>query len=159
MNKIIPVNNQLCLRPFTKVDDLTQALTWYQDSEMVYLVDGVREPYSMEKLQRMYAYLHEHGQLFWIEYLTTDGWKAIGDVTWCEDDLPIVIGYAAYRGHGIGKAVLAVLIEKARSEGKSYLKVGEIYSYNLASQALFESCGFEKIGQTEKGFSYRLNLT
>ncbi|TCD46547.1 GNAT family N-acetyltransferase [Streptococcus sp. X16XC17] len=152
------ISDQLRLRPFRNNDDVAHALIWYQDPEMVYLVDGVREPYTMEKLQRMYTYLNDYGQLYWIDYLENGSWKAIGDVTLCEDDLPIVIGDMAYRGRGIGRAVLSRLIEEARLAGRGYLAVREIYDFNLPSQACFEACGFQKVAQTEKGYSYRLNF-
>lgn len=39
------------------------ALAWYQDEMVVWLVDGVRKPYTPEKLERMYTYLNNHGGL------------------------------------------------------------------------------------------------
>ena len=37
------------------------ALAWYQDGETLYLVDGKREPYTMERLEGMYRWLDERG--------------------------------------------------------------------------------------------------
>lgn len=57
------------------------ALPWYQDLDTVSLVDGIREPYDMEKLERMYNYLNVHGELYFIEIIEGDRFIPIGDVT------------------------------------------------------------------------------
>ncbi len=134
------------------------ALPWYQDLDTVYLVDGIREPYDMEKLERMYNYLNVHGELYFIEIIEGDHFIPIGDVTFWQSDMPIVIGNAQYRGMGIGKRVVAKLIERGRTLGYSSLYVNEIYSYNLSSQKIFKSLGFMEYEQTPDGFRYQLNL-
>ncbi len=134
------------------------ALPWYQDLDTVYLVDGIREPYDMEKLERMYNYLNVHGELYFIEIIEGDRFIPIGDVTFWQSDMPIVIGNAQYRGMGIGKRVVAKLIERGRTLGYSSLYVNEIYSYNLSSQKIFKSLGFMEYEQTSDGFRYQLNL-
>lgn len=85
------------------------ALEWYQDKESLLLVDGKDEPYTMEKLQRMYEYLNEHGELYFIEYLVNGSFSPIGDVTFWQQDMPIVIGDKNYRGKGIGRKVVTAL--------------------------------------------------
>lgn len=40
-----------------------EALSWYQDPETLWMVDGKREPYTPERLARMYDWLSEHGEL------------------------------------------------------------------------------------------------
>lgn len=134
------------------------ALAWYQDGATVYLVDGVKTPYTREKLERMYTYLDRHGELYFIEILENGAYRPIGDVTFWQEDMPIVIGDGAYRGKGIGKKVVAALIERGRALGYLTLRVGEIYAYNTASRKCFESLGFTVCGQTEKGYSYQLEL-
>ncbi len=134
------------------------ALPWYQDLDTVSLVDGIREPYDMEKLERMYNYLNVHGELYFIEIIEGDRFIPIGDVTFWQSDMPIVIGNAQYRGMGIGKRVVAKLIERGRTLGYSSLYVNEIYSYNLSSQKIFKSLGFMEYEQTSDGFRYQLNL-
>lgn len=134
------------------------ALPWYQDLDTVYLVDGIREPYDMEKLERMYNYLNVHGELYFIEIIEGDRFIPIGDVTFWQSDMPIVIGNAQYRGMGIGKRVVAKLIERGRTLCYSSLYVNEIYSYNLSSQKIFKSLGFMEYEQTSDGFRYQLNL-
>lgn len=150
--------NDLRLRPYVPGENLLFAFPWYQDEELVYLVDGVRQPYSKEKLLRMYSYLAQYGQLYFIEILENGYWKPIGDVTLSPYDMPIVIGEPYYRGRGIGKKVLQLLISKAQDLGWTEVNVREIYDYNISSQKCFEALGFVKMKQTEKGHSYQLKL-
>lgn len=73
--------------------------------------------------------------------------------------MPIVIGRKDLHGRGIGKRVVHSLIERAREIGYSEIYVQEIYDFNLASQKMFEGCGFRRMEKTEKGWRYvcRLN--
>lgn len=152
----ISVTSKIRLRKYDGQADF--ALIWYQDKETVLLVDGNDEPYSVERLKRMYTYLDNHGELYFIEYLVNESYVEIGDVTFSKEDMPIVIGDKEYRGLGIGKEVLLKLIERGNDLGYRDLFVREIYDYNVGSQRLFESVGFRKYEKTEKGYSYRLKL-
>ncbi len=154
--EIIPIENSLRLRRFD--GEYSFAFDWYQDSETVWLVDGKRGPYTMEKLERMYRYLDAYGELYFIEILENNCWKPIGDVTFQRDDLPIVIGEPAYRGKHIGQKVLTALIQRGRVLGYSCLSVNEIYEYNIASRNCFESLGFRASEKTEKGSRFILEL-
>ncbi|WP_100488293.1 GNAT family N-acetyltransferase [Sporolactobacillus pectinivorans] len=149
------ISEQLRLRKFNGI--IPQALGWYQDEKMLRFVDGPgRKPYSEETLSRMYAALNDLGELYYIEYKKDNLFQAIGDVTLAIRDLPIVIGDAGLRGKGIGFQVIQTLIERAYDQGLKELHVREIYSYNTASQGLFEKCGFKKDVKTKLGYSYRL---
>lgn len=152
----LEIDTGLRLRKYDGIYEF--ALPWYQDLDTVYLVDGIREPYDMEKLERMYNYLNVHGELYFIEIIEGDRFIPIGDVTFWQSDMPIVIGNAQYRGMGIGKRVVAKLIQRGRTLGYSSLYVNEIYSYNLSSQKIFKSLGFMEYEQTPDGFRYQLNL-
>ena len=68
MTKIIQIDDSLRLVPYFLADHHDAALAWYQDVDLVELVDGIRIPYSSEKLNAMYSYLESHGDLFWIEF-------------------------------------------------------------------------------------------
>ncbi|HGJ3672036.1 TPA: hypothetical protein ACJV7Z_000014 [Streptococcus pneumoniae] len=57
----------MCFVPYYKVNHCEEAFAWYQDVNLVYLVDGVKLPYSQATLEAMYSYLDRHGELFWIE--------------------------------------------------------------------------------------------
>lgn len=154
---ILSISSTLRLRKYG--GDFAFALPWYQDKELVRLIDGPdAKPYDMERLARMYTYLDAHGELYWIEERQGAGFVPIGDVTLCREDIPIVLGPDSCRGRGVGKAVILALVSRARALGWDHAAVREIYSYNTASQKLFLSCGFRETGKTELGSSYRLEL-
>jgi|SRR5690554_1978405 len=154
--ELIYINNVLRLRKFD--NNYAFAYNWYQDEETVNLVDGVTEPYNYDKLKNMYEYLNNKGELYFIEIIEHDKFVPIGDVTFWQYDLPIVIGDKNYRGKGIGKQVVKALINRAIDLGYKEIHVREIYKFNIGSQRLFESLGFVKVGKTEDGFSYKLTL-
>lgn len=135
------------------------AFAWYQDVELVYLVDGVKQPYSLEKLTNMYEYLDKHGELYFIEVKKDGFYVPVGDVTFWQYDMPIVIGNPSCRGKGIGKKVIQSLIRRGKELGYETMYVDEIYDFNIASRKCFESCGFEAYEKTEKGNRFRLQLT
>lgn len=152
--EILKINDTLRLRKFDGIYDF--AFDWYQDEETVYLVDGVRKKYSHETLKCMYEYLDKQGELYFIEVLEDDAFKPIGDVTFWQNDMPIVIGEKAYRGKEIAKQVIGALIQRGKLLGYTELYVNEIYEYNLASRKCFESMGFEACDKTEKGNKFVL---
>ena len=154
--EMLQVDETLRLRAFDGRYDF--AFDWYQDEEMVWLVDGARKPYSRETLRAMYEYLNRQGELYFIEVKTEAGWTPIGDVTFWQEDMPIVIGEAAFRGCGIGRRVIARLMERGRELGYDVLYVNEIYDWNIASRRCFESLGFTACEKTEKGSRFRAAL-
>ena len=152
----IEINQVLRLRRYDGTADF--AFAWYQDEELVYLVDGVKKPYSRETLRGMYAYLDAHGELYFIEALENGAFVPIGDVTFWREDMPIVIGNPAYRGRGIGRQVIMALMERGRQLGYDRLGVREIYDFNEASIRCFTACGFLPVERTEKGWRYEAKL-
>lgn len=153
---IIEVDNGLRLRKFDGTCDF--AFEWYQDEETVYLVDGVKKPYSWETLRGMYKYLNEHGELYFIEALKDGVFVPIGDVTFWQRDMPIVIGDKAYRGKGIGRKIISRLVERGRELGYTKLYVNEIYDFNIASRKCFEAAGFKAYEKTDMGSRFVLEL-
>lgn len=147
--EILQIEDNLRLRKFDGIYDF--AFDWYQDEETVYLVDGVRKKYSQETLKCMYEYLDKQGELYFIEVLEGDIFKPIGDVTFWQEDMPIVIGDRSYRGKGIGRNVICALIQRGKDLGYDALRVNEIYDFNVASRKCFESLGFVAYEKTEKG--------
>lgn len=154
--QVLPIDNTLRLRKYDGVVDF--AFEWYQDPETVYLVDGVRTPYSWEKLRGMYGWLDKHGELYFIEVQENGSFQPIGDVTFWQGDMPIVIGNPNYQGKGIGRKVISALIRRGKQLGYDRLYVNEIYDYNVGSRKCFESVGFRVCEKTEKGNRFQLLL-
>ena len=154
--QIIGIDAGLRLR---KMDgDFAFALVWYQDVETVWLVDGCRTPYTMERLRRMYAYLAQRGEVYFIEVCENGVFRPIGDAAFWQADMPVVIGEPVYRGRGIGGKVIGALVERGRALWYRELFVREIYANNTASRACFEKAGFRVCEVTEKGARFRLEL-
>ena len=122
------------------------------------MVDGKRDPYTMPRLKGMYEYLNDAGELYFIEVMENGTYKPIGDVTFWQEDMPTVIGEPAFRVRGIGRKVIAAMIQRGRTLGYDYLEVGEIYDWNEGSRRCFESVGFTPYEKTEKGHSYQMSL-
>ena len=153
---VIQIDDTLRLRKYDGVHDF--ALEWYLDEETVYLVDGKRDPYTMERLGGMYRYLNDAGELYFIEILENGVYKPIGDVTFWQEDMPIVIGDPKYRGRKIGRKIVSALVQRGKELGYDHLEIGEIYDWNEGSRRCFESVGFVACEKTEKGSKYRLSL-
>ncbi len=150
------IETTLRLRRYDGTADF--ALPWYQDDELVYLVDGVSKVYDRANLYGMYTYLDQHGELYFIETLEEGHWVPIGDVTFSREDMPIVIGEPAYRGRGLGRKVIKALMDRGRQLGFTRLGVREIYDWNAASIRCFTACGFRPVEQTDKGWRYEAML-
>ena len=155
--EFINIDRNLRLRKFD--GKFNFALDWYRDKETVKLVDGKdAELYTIDKLKRMYDYLNNKGELYFIEIKEENKYIPIGDVTFWKEDMPIVIGHKDYRGKGIGYKVIRALIQRAELLMFDKIYVNEIYSYNIGSQKTFEKAGFKKYKETEDGYSYVLRL-
>ncbi len=150
----IKIDDMLRLRKFD--GNYEFAMKWYQDLDTVWLVDGDKELYTRELLEKMYTYLNENGELYFIEVYSNGYYQPIGDVTFWKEDMPIVIGEKTYRGKGIGTKVVKKLIERAKELGYKEIAIEEIYSWNIASQKCFTNLGFIPNNKTTKGMSYKL---
>ena len=147
--EILQIDENLRLRKFDGKYDF--ALEWYQDEEVVWLVDGVKNRYTPERLEAMYTWLNDHGELYFIEAKENGQYRPIGDVTFWPEDLPIVIGDPAYRGRGVGRKVVTALVERGRALGYTRMFVNEIYHYNTGSRKCFEHAGFRVYETTDAG--------
>ncbi|HEM6022741.1 TPA: GNAT family N-acetyltransferase [Streptococcus suis] len=153
---ILEIDKQVRLRRYDGQHDF--AFEWHQDLELVWLIDGNKEPYTLDRLNRMYGYLATNGEGYFIEILENGQFIPIGDVTLFKDDFAIAIGDKRYWNKGIGTKVLQRMIERAREVGLEEILVEEIYDWNTGSRKLFEKCGFEAVEKTKKGWSYRLTV-
>lgn len=153
----IHIDNELRLRAYDGIFDF--AFDWYQDISSLELIDGKGKavPYTYERLKRMYEYLNQQGELYFIEIKSGEDYIPIGDVTFWKDDMPIVIS-REYRNRGIGTRVLRALIHRAKALGYEQLQVTQIFHFNTGSDKLFQSVGFTKDRTTEEGSSYILDL-
>ncbi|HEM3691778.1 TPA: GNAT family N-acetyltransferase [Streptococcus suis] len=151
---ILEIDKQVRLRRYDGQHDF--AFEWHQDLELVWLVDGNKEPYTLDRLNRMYGYLATNGECYFIEILENGQFLPIGDVTLLRDDFAIAIGDRRYWKKWIGTKVLHRMIERAREVVLEEILVKEIYDWNTGSRKLFEKCGFEAVEKTQKGWSYRL---
>ncbi len=154
--KLLEVDEELRLRKYDDNDDF--ALAWYQDEETLIMVDGVYKPYDMQRLKKMYHYLRERGEVYFIELKNGDEYRPVGDITFWKDDMPIVVGEKNLRAKHIGRRAVSALVQRAKELGYPEIYVDEIYHYNIGSQKCFESVGFECYEQTEDGKRYRLKL-
>ncbi len=148
----MPIDDELRLRRFDGNYDT--GLPWYQDPETVLLVDGGGDPYARSRVRRMYDYLAAHGELYWIEVRTEKNFTPIGDVTFWQEDMPIVIGLPQYRGRGIGGRVVATLCRRAEELNYNKVYVNEIYDFNEGSHRCFARAGFTAYEKTEQGARY-----
>ncbi|WP_333564319.1 GNAT family N-acetyltransferase [Streptococcus parasuis] len=154
--KLLEINKYLWLRKYDGYLDF--ALIWHQDLELVWLIDGDQECYSLDLLNRMYDYLSKNGECYFIKIFEDDQFIPIGDLTLFADDFAIAIGDKRYWKKRIGTKVLHRMIERAREVGLEEILVEEIYDWNLGSRKLFEKCGFEAVEKTKKGWSYKMIL-
>lgn len=140
--EILPVDEELRLRPYAGDVDVDLAWPWYRDPETVALVDGPGSPaYDRDRVASMYDALVTQGEVYLIERRTSEGWQAVGDVTLAPDTLPIVVA-PGQRGQGIGRRVLLRLVDRARVLGWQELRVREVYDDNTASHRLLAGLGF-----------------
>lgn len=152
----IEIDEKIRLRKFYASFEF--ALPWYNNVNTVYMIDGKKELYDIKRLAKMYEYLDKAGELYFIEYKFDKNFRPIGDVTFSQKDMPIVIGDLSCRNKGIGRKVVSCLVGRGRELGYDRLFVDEIYEYNIASQKCFESVGFTAYEKTERGNRYMLIL-
>ena len=135
------------------------ALPWYQNPEVLYYSEGQNvKPYDMETIRRMYKYLRNIGELYFIEAFEDYKWVAIGDVTLSEENMPIVLGNEKFWGKGIGKKVIGRLIDRAKRIKLDRIYIPTIYKYNARSSNLFKSFGFIKVFENDEKESYELKF-
>ncbi len=81
------------------------------------------------------------------------GWAALGAVSARKvyagvAEVSVYVG-EAYRGRGLGRALLEALVRESESEGIWTLQAG-IFPENTASVALHTTCGFRVVGRRER---------
>jgi L-amino acid N-acyltransferase YncA len=81
------------------------------------------------------------------------GWAALGRVSRREvyrgvAEVSVYVG-AGFRGRGVGRRLLASLVEASERGGVWTLQAG-IFPENAASLALHRACGFREVGRRER---------
>jgi len=136
MKKII-VDNDIKLIPYFSNEEIT--LSCYQDIDVCKQVDNVDEPYSLEKLNRMYNYLNANGELYYIEYKGT----LIGDITLKNNAELCIVICKDYQNKKIGRKCIKKMIDIAKEKGLKKV-FASIYPFNTQSIRMFETIGFKK---------------
>ena len=131
----ISVDKEISLVPY--YTNVKAALPWYQSEQLCMQVDGRPEPYSRERLLRMYRWLGARGQLFYIKYKG----RLCGDICLQESGEVNIVVAEPWQNRGIGSRALAAVAAMAKRQG--YVKLfARVYSFNRQSQRMFEKVGF-----------------
>lgn len=141
------VDEELVLIPYFPNEE--EALGWYQDKDVCKQSDNIDFVYTIDRLQKMYAYLNSHGACYYIQYRG----KLVGDITLKNDGELCIVVCKEYQNRHIGRRCVKELIQIARENGFSELKAS-IYSFNHQSQKMFLSVGFTQV--EEELFAYSI---
>jgi len=105
--RIISIDATLRLRAYD--GDYRKAVAWYRDPVVYRNSEGITDVSRIpdeDYVRRMYEFLSESGELYFIEVLEAGEFIPIGDVTLKEENPAIAIGVPEYRGVGIGRKVM-----------------------------------------------------
>ncbi len=158
---IIRIDENLRLRKYD--GSYLTGLPWYRDEVVYYNSEGITDESKIPDenyVKGMYDWFEKNGrsEMYFIEVKENGNFTPIGDAALQKENLPIVIGVGKYRGRGIGKAVLTTLVDRARSLGWDKLTDVKIFKYNTASQRLYSSCGFTRVGEDDRYYFYEREL-
>jgi len=134
------IDAEITLVPYYPNEAVT--LPWYQDAELCRQVDNRAEPYTLERLRAMYAFLSSHGKCYYIEYRGA----LVGDVTLKDDGEIAIVVCREYQNRGIGRRCVRAMVALAGEQGMREVRAN-IYSFNAQSQRMFQSVGFEQIDE------------
>ena len=143
------IDQEITLIPYYPCLDIT--LEWYQDPDVCKQVDNIDYVYTPELLNRMYTYLSEHGDCYYIQYQG----KLVGDVTLRENAEISIVVCKEYQNLHIGRRCVIDMLKLAREKGLREVKAN-IYSFNTQSRKMFESVGFQQV--SEEWYSYYLRV-
>lgn len=155
----IKIDKSLRLRIYD--GDYMLGLPWYRDEVVYYNSEGITDKSKIpneDYVIGMYNYLQENGELYFIEFFEDGKFVPIGDVTLKEQNPPIVIGVAKYRGIGIGTKVMNVIINRAKDLGIKKFYGSTIYDYNIASIKMHERLGYTCVDKKGNELIYELQI-
>ena len=119
-------------------------LMWYQDLALCKQVDNRETAYDLDLLKRMYKYLNQHGDLFYIKYKN----RLCGDVCLQPNGEVNIVVAKPFQNKHIGRRVINEIIKLAKEKNIQKLHA-EIYSFNVQSQKMFQSIGFKKVDEEQ----------
>ena len=125
----------------------------YQNSEGIF--DDSKIP-NLDYVKGMCTYLAKVGELYYIEVKEGTAFVPVGDVTIKNENPPIAIWKAQYRGKGIGKLVMQTAIRRLKELEFTAIKDSTVYQWNVPSQRMHESLGFTRTKEDEKEIYYEL---
>lgn len=135
MSEIRVVDEHIRLIPYYPNSEVT--LKWYQDKQLCRQVDNIDTVYTLEKLERMYSFLNENGDLYYIEY---DG-ILCGDICLRNNEEVCIVISPDYQNRHIGRKCIRNILLLAKEKG--YKKVlANVYKFNKQSYAMFRAAGF-----------------
>ena len=126
------------------------AIKWYQDPDLCRQVDNRDGVYDLPLLRRMYRYLDQHGELYYIKHRG----RLCGDVCLQPDGEINIVVARPWQNRRIGRRVVGEIIRMAREKGMPRLHA-QIYAFNTQSQRMFTAMGFQRV-EDER---YELRLT
>lgn len=141
--------------------DHTSALTWYKDPFVYYNSEGITDEKSIpddQYIQRMYTYLHQNSELYFIECFDGTDYIRVGDVAIKATNPPIVIGDSRFRGKGYSKLIMTYVIERLKSLGYDSIENSVVYKHNSISLKMHRSLGFTIVKETDDGYFLSLDL-
>ena len=141
------LDHEITLIPYYPCPDIT--LEWYQDPNVCRQVDNIDYVYTPDLLDRMYTYLSEHGDCYYIQYQG----KLVGDVTLRENAEISIVVCKEYQNLHIGRRCVIDMLELAREQGLKEVKAN-IYAFNTQSRRMFESVGFQQV--SEEWYIYKV---
>lgn len=134
------VDEEIKLIPYYRNDEVS--LSWYQDLNVCKQVDNREEPYSLERLHRMYDYLNSHGECYYIEYKGV----LVGDVSLRDNAEVAIVVCKEYQNQHIGRRCVLEMLKLAKEKEMDTVKAN-IYSFNIQSRSMFRKVGFEKVDE------------
>ena len=141
------VDSEITLIPYYPNEAVT--LAWYQDAELCRQVDNRPEPYTVERLRAMYAFLNTHGKCYYIAYRGA----LVGDVSLRDDGEIAIVVCREYQNRGIGRRCVREMLVLARESGMAEVRAN-IYAFNAQSRSMFEAVGFVKTN--DEWYHYRI---
>ncbi len=135
--KQIIVDAEICLVKYYPY--YSRTLLWYQDLDLCKQVDNIDYPYDLDRLKRMYKFLSQKGECYYIKYHN----RLVGDISLTDNVIGMAIDKPFQNMH-IGRRSFMAILLRAKELGIKEIFL-EVYVFNKQCQKMIESFGFQKI--------------